>query len=191
MTIAVMDVGFSNVDSGPVFDSIRNSGGILAVWFLWVEEAMYIRAEVTVPWCFHVWPVISPELLSVRRPRHPIGFSRTEDGSSETIGEEYNWIRAAEYADSVGADLLPPRLVANLFDIPEQNHSYSMLNGRIGAPMSIAATMAARKGIFVLTAAGNGVAAAAGSTLLCRLMPTAFLFGWRSWYLRRMPLSVR
>ncbi|MCC6372483.1 MAG: S8 family peptidase, partial [Bacteroidia bacterium] len=65
-----------------------------------------------------------------------------------------NWIRGAEFADSVGVDMLTTSLGYTEFDIPSQNHNYGMLNGRT-APMSIAATMAARKGIFVLNAAGN------------------------------------
>ena len=82
---------------------------------------------------------------------------RTEDIGSETISEEYNWIRGAEFADSVGADVCTTSLGYTTFDNGgpnANNHNYSQLNGKT-APMSIAATMAARKGMLVLNAAGN------------------------------------
>ena len=79
---------------------------------------------------------------------------RTEDVNFETISEEYNWIRGAEFADSVGADILTTSLGYTQFDNSTQNHNYSTLNGKT-APMSIAATIAARKGLFVLNSAGN------------------------------------
>jgi subtilisin family serine protease len=41
------------------------------------------------------------------------------------------------------------------FDNPAQNHIFADLNGKT-APMSIAANLAARKGLLVLNAAGNG-----------------------------------
>lgn len=154
MTIAVMDVGFSNVDSGPVFDSIRNSGGILGGYDFVSGGSNVYQGGSHGTMVFSCLAGNKPGTIIGTAPKASYWLFRTEDGSSETISEEYNWIRAAEYADSVGADLFTTSLGYNLFDIPEQNHSYSMLNGRI-APMSIAATMAARKGIFVLTAAGN------------------------------------
>ncbi|MFZ9296001.1 MAG: S8 family peptidase, partial [Bacteroidia bacterium] len=60
----------------------------------------------------------------------------------------------AEYADSVGVDIITTSLGYTEFDNPQQNHNYASLNGKT-APMSIAATMAARKGILVINAAGN------------------------------------
>jgi serine protease AprX len=79
---------------------------------------------------------------------------KTEDTYAETISEEYNWIRGAEFADSVGADITTTSLGYSTFDGSLNNHTYADLNGKT-APMSIAATMAARKGIIVLNAAGN------------------------------------
>jgi serine protease AprX len=55
----------------------------------------------------------------------------------------------------VGADILNTSLGSNVFDNPAQNHTFADLDGKT-VPMSIAATMAARKGMFVLNAAGNG-----------------------------------
>ncbi|MEQ9568396.1 MAG: S8 family serine peptidase, partial [Pseudomonadales bacterium] len=68
--------------------------------------------------------------------------------------EEYNWLLGAEFADSLGADVLNASLGYNTFDIPEHNYSKSDLDGRT-AVISMAAEMAARKGMIIVTSAGN------------------------------------
>lgn len=154
MTIAVMDAGFSNVNTYAVFDSLRNNGGILGTRdFVSGAANAYFGSN-------HGTSVLS--CMAGNKPGRTLGSSplaqfwllRTEDGASETISEEYNWVRGAEFADSVGADILTTSLGYTDFDIPSQTHTYATLNGRT-APMSIAANMAARKGLFVLNAAGN------------------------------------
>lgn len=154
MTIAVMDAGFSNVNTFETFDSIRNNGGIIGTRdFVSGAANAYFGSS-------HGTSVLScmagnkPGRILGSAPMAKYWLLRTEEGGSETLIEEYNWIRGAEFADSVGADILTTSLGYTEFDIPSQNHTYATLNGRT-APMSIAATMAARKGMFVLNAAGN------------------------------------
>ncbi len=154
MTIAVMDVGFTGVDSSPVFDSLRMNSRIIGTRdFIDGGSNAYTGGS-------HGFNVLS--CLAAFKSKVAIGTApkasywlfRTEDGLSETLSEEYNWIRAAEFADSVGVDIITTSLGYTEFDSPSQNHTYATLNGRT-APMSIAANLAARKGIFVLNAAGN------------------------------------
>jgi subtilisin family serine protease len=154
MTIAVCDVGFNGVDGSIVFDSLRNNGGIKGTYdFVNGNPNVYNGGD-------HGTMVLS--CMAANLPGKALGTApmadywlfRTEEGSSETLSEEFNWIRAAEYADSIGADIITTSLGYTEFDDPSQNHTYSDLNGRT-APMSIAATMAARKGMFIAVAAGN------------------------------------
>ncbi len=154
MTIAVLDVGFISVESSPVFDSLRKGGGILGTRnFVTGDNNAYQGGS-------HGTMVLScmagnkPGIVLGSAPKAKYWLLVTENGATETISEEYNWIRGAEFADSVGVDILTTSLAYNEFDDPTQNHTYATLNGRT-APMSIAATMAARKGLFVLNAAGN------------------------------------
>lgn len=154
MVITVLDVGFDGVDSNPVFDSLRNENRILGVRdFVNGLTGSYAGG-------LHGCYVLSlmagnyPGIAIGGAPKASYWLLKTEDGPSETISEEYNWIRGAEFADSVGADILTTSLGYTTFDLSFQDHSYSTLNGRT-APMSIVATMAARKGMFVLNAAGN------------------------------------
>ncbi|PBQ34314.1 hypothetical protein CNR22_21905 [Sphingobacteriaceae bacterium] len=153
MTIGIMDAGFSNVDTYHGFDSLRNRGGIIGTRnFADGGTNVYMGST-------HGTAVLStiagniPGRMLGSAPLADIWLFRTEE-AQETLSEEYNWIRAAEFADSVGIDVLTTSLGYTQFDDPNQNHTYASLNGRT-APMSIAANMAARKGMLVLNAAGN------------------------------------
>ena len=79
----------------------------------------------------------------------------TEDGESENIIEEYNWLLGAELADSLGADVINSSLGYVNFDIPSHNYSYEKRDGRT-AISSMAANLASNKGMVVVVSAGNG-----------------------------------
>ena len=78
----------------------------------------------------------------------------TEDIYSEHPVEEANWLAAAEYADSTGVDVISSSLGYTDFDAPSPSYSYADMNGRT-AICSRAATIAARVGMLVVSAAGN------------------------------------
>ncbi|MFP4287637.1 MAG: S8 family peptidase [Bacteroidales bacterium] len=79
---------------------------------------------------------------------------RTEDASSEFQIEEYNWLAGAEYADSVGADIINSSLGYSEFDDPSQNYTYQDLDGETTVAAR-AANMAFNRGILVVNSAGN------------------------------------
>jgi serine protease AprX len=154
MTIAVCDVGFSNTDLISGFDSLRIRGQILGGRdFVSGGTNPYVGGThgTQVLSCM---AAIIPGTVMGTAPMADYWLCRTEEGARETISEEYNWIRAAEFADSVGADIITTSLGYTQFEDPKQNHTHASLDGRT-APMSIASTMAARKGMLVFTAAGN------------------------------------
>ena len=80
----------------------------------------------------------------------------TEDvcGSCEHRVEEYNWVFAAEFADSAGVDVINTSLGYNLFEDPTMSYSYEEMDGNT-AVISIAAAIASSKGMVVVTSAGN------------------------------------
>ena len=80
-------------------------------------------------------------------------LAKTEDVRSETRVEEDNYVAALEWADSIGVDIVSSSLGYLAFD---NGFSYtpSQLNGDI-AVTTVAADMAAQRGILVVTAAGN------------------------------------
>src|SRR5439155_63947 len=81
-------------------------------------------------------------------------LAKTEDVRSETRIEEVNYVRALEWADSIGVDIVSSSLGYLDFD-DGFTYSPADLNGRV-AVTSVAAESAAAHGILVVTAAGNG-----------------------------------
>ena len=80
---------------------------------------------------------------------------RTEDSASETLIEEDNWAAAAEYADSVGVDIINSSLgYTVLYDDTLNSHSYSDMDGN-STIITNAADLAAFRGILVVNSAGN------------------------------------
>ncbi len=79
---------------------------------------------------------------------------QTEDNRSEFPVEEANWLFGAEYADSLGVDIITSSLVYTQFDSSNLNHNINQLNGKT-AIVSRAAQMASQKGIIVFNSAGN------------------------------------
>ena len=78
----------------------------------------------------------------------------TEDDDTEYRIEEYNWLLAAERADSAGVDIINSSLGYNTFDLSSMNYSKSDLDGET-AVITRAAQWAAERGVLVVVSAGN------------------------------------
>jgi len=78
----------------------------------------------------------------------------TEDVPTEYRIEEYNWLFAAERADSAGADIIHSSLGYSTFDIASMDYTTDQLDGKT-AVVSRAAQMAFDKGMVVVVSAGN------------------------------------
>lgn len=75
-------------------------------------------------------------------------LAKTEDVSSETRIEEDFWIAAAEWADSLGADIITASVGYNDW------YTYADMDGNT-AMITKAADLAVKKGIVVVSSAGN------------------------------------
>lgn len=79
----------------------------------------------------------------------------TDDIDTETHQDEQNWISAIKWADSLGADIISSSLTYYDFDPGDKDYTYEDLDGET-TPIANAADKAARKGMLVVNAAGNG-----------------------------------
>ncbi len=154
MVIAVLDAGFYHVNMLPAFDSIRMKGQILGTRdFVTGNDLVYDDHT-------HGMNVLSvlagniPGRLIGSAPAAGYWLLRTEDAGSEYPIEEDFWTAGAEFADSVGADIISTSLGYSVFDDPAMNHTYHDLDGRT-TMVARAATMAARRGMIVVASAGN------------------------------------
>jgi len=91
-------------------------------------------------------------------------LGKTEDVSSERHIEEDNWAAGAEWADSIGAEVISASLGYRWFDSGQGDYDYSDLDGNTTI-VTIAADLAAYNGIAVCTAMGNDGYSGAGSLI--------------------------
>lgn len=151
-SIAVIDAGFNNADVLPL---LKNSKVRLARDFCW-PASHDIYAESS-----HGMSVLS--CMAMNAPNQHIGTApeasyillRSEYSEAEMSAEEDYWCAAAEFADSIGVDMICSSLGYTEFDNGSHvNYAYKDLNGKT-SQISKAASMLAQKGIIGVVSAGN------------------------------------
>ena len=151
MMIAVIDGGFRNVDRIPAFRSADIRGSRDFVY----PPSPNIFAETD-----HGTKVLSAMALNVPHyyvgtaPRAAYWLLRSEDQQTEQEVEEDYWTMAAEFADSVGCDLVNSSLGYSEYDHPQMSYRQWQLDGRT-AFISRSAAMMAAKGMIHINSAGN------------------------------------
>ncbi|MFH0760037.1 MAG: S8 family serine peptidase [Bacteroidota bacterium] len=156
MVIAVLDAGFRRVDVNHAFDSLYINSQILGGWDF-VNNSPLSFADTEHAHGAQVLSIMAgnlPSELVGTAPKASYYLLRTEDAPTENLVEEDNWIASAEWADSAGADLINSSLGYTTFDIPALNHTYSDMDGNT-TRITIAADIAASKGMLVVNSAGN------------------------------------
>ncbi|MBB6005229.1 S8/S53 family peptidase [Arcicella rosea] len=154
MLIAVLDEGFNNANNiaalKPLFDENRIVG---TYDFVKNEKPVYEDGGhgTSVLSCMGAY--LDGQIVGTAYKASFL-LLRSEDAFSEYLIEEANWLFAAEYADSVGVDLINSSLGYSTFDDASTNHKYSDLNGKTTIAAK-AATWAASVGIICVISAGN------------------------------------
>lgn len=154
MLIGVLDSGFDQADSLHTFKELRERGGIVLTRDMAFHDGDVYSDN------YHGRSVLSvmaghwPGRLLGTAPGADYVLLRTEVADSEYLWEEDNWIAGAELCDSMGCDVLNTSLGYTRFDDSLTDHAYADMDGRT-TRISIAATMAARKGMIPVNSAGN------------------------------------
>jgi len=153
MVIAILDAGYTDVPTQALFDSLRDEGRLLGTKnFVLPGGSVYVH--------YHGRMVLScmaadiPGEMIGTAPKASYWLLVSEDASSENVIEEYNWVSAAEFADSVGADIINSSLGYIDFDDSTYSHPYSDMDGKTNVS-TLGAEIAASKGILVVNSAGN------------------------------------
>lgn len=154
VSIAVVDGGFSGVESSTVFDSLWSGGRILGTFNFETRDTNIYQDGSHGSKVLSILGGYIDSLYTGSAPHANYWLLKSEVERSETPVEMDYWLMAAEYADSVGADIITSSLGYNVFENDEGNITYSELDGNTTV-VTRAADMAARKGILVITSAGN------------------------------------
>lgn len=158
ITIAVLDAGFASYKTNPAFDSLRQQNRVIAEYDFVKNETSVNEDHYHGANCLSIMAANRPGYIVGTAPRANYMLFRTEDVASETPLEEQYWIAAAEWADSAGADMISSSLGYTVFDNPSDTYLYEQRDGNT-AMITIAADLAAKKGMIVMNSSGNSGAA--------------------------------
>ncbi len=157
MIIAVIDAGFNNADSIAGFSSLWENGQVLGYRNFVDPEADFFW-NINGNHGTHVLSTMGgylPGEFKGGAVKAGYWLIQTEDALSEYRIEEANWLAGAELADSAGADVINSSLgYSDRFTDPSQDYTYAEMDGKT-ALVTRAATLAASKGMLVITSAGN------------------------------------
>ncbi len=154
--IAVTDSGFPFVNVNLGFETSRLENRILGGYDFVDGDGSYFEDDVHGA---RVLSIMAGQLEQGDRnyegtaPKASYLLYRTEDATSETPVEMSYWVAAAERADSLGVDVMNVSLGYLDFDNPMESLSYSNMNGT--SFISQGASIAANKGMLIVTSAGN------------------------------------
>ena len=152
--VAVFDAGFRGADTIAVFDSLHLQNRILATYDFVKDTSWVYHAHAHGTQVLSTIAANLPQKMIGSAPHASFLLARTENSSSETRQEEYNFVNAIEWADSIGVDIIHASLGYSTFDSDEESYSYKDLDGNT-AVITKAVDIAASKGILVTVAAGN------------------------------------
>ena len=154
VVIAVLDGGFIGTDDHSCFDNMREEGRLLGTRdFVFGSTSIYSQSTHGTS-CLSTMAAYDPNQMVGTAPKASYYLFHTEDGDSENIIEEYNWVSGAEYADSLGVDVCSTSLGYIGFDMTQWNHPFEHFDGHT-APMTIGAEIAASRGMICMNAASN------------------------------------
>ena len=155
MIIGVCDCGFPGVNAIPLVEPMRREGRLLATRdFVWSEEDDVFSVHAHGTHCFALMAADAPGRYVGTAPKASYVLCRTENVMDENVLEEYNWVAAAEWLDSLGADIVTTSLGYFNYDDTTRSYTLDDLDG-FTAPMSRAAGVAVSRGMLVLNSAGN------------------------------------
>ena len=154
MQIAVLDAGFLNADKYPAFYTLWANNQILGTKDFVDPTVDFFTTH------YHGMSVLSciggyvqGELIGTAT-KASFWLIRSEDVDTEFLIEEDNWVAAAEFADSVGVDVINSSLGYSEFDDPAMNHAYADMDGNT-TRVTRGANIAVSRGILVFNSAGN------------------------------------
>lgn len=150
--MAIIDGGFENVNTLSAFDSVRTR--ILGYYDLTDDPYDFFGSTgYHGTMCFSAIAAIREDYRGAATGAQYY-LMRTEEYDTESPKELDNWVSAIELADSLGVHISSTSLGYTEFDNPNYNFTYNDMDGRHNRA-SRAATIAARKGMLVVVAAGN------------------------------------
>ncbi|MFK7749785.1 MAG: S8 family serine peptidase [Kordia sp.] len=156
VTVAVLDGGFTNVNTMTAFQRLRDNGDLLNGYdFVDRNADVYAYTGNS-----HGTNVLSDMAGYIdgqfvgTAPDASYYLFRTEDAATETPLEESYWVEAAERADSLGVDVVNTSLGYNQFDESKYDYTTADMDGNT-TYITKGSNIAVEKGLLIVNSAGN------------------------------------
>ena len=151
MMIAIIDGGFKNADRIPELQKIDIRG-----WrdFVSPQEPVLFSETDHGTKVLSIMGTYHPHVFIGTAPKASYWLLRSEDQQTEQEVEEDYWTMAAEFADSVGCDVINSSLGYYEYDHKWMSYKQWQLDGNT-AFISRSAALLAQKGIVLCNSAGN------------------------------------
>ena len=154
IAVAVFDGGFKGVDTVSFFRHLYENNQMIPGYDFVGNSPHVYRYGQHGTEALSCIAAYEPGVLEAGAYDAQIMLCITEESTSEYRVEEYNWLFAAEMADSAGIDLISTSLGYTTFDDSGMNYEYQDLDGNT-AVITRAVNLAASKGIVCVVSAGN------------------------------------
>ncbi|MFZ9235986.1 MAG: S8 family peptidase [Algoriphagus sp.] len=153
--VAIFDSGFPGLEKAPAFSHLFTNKQVLGqlnVVRPWIKEVFRDHEHGTQVSSLILANQVGTLVSGAHQAQ--VIFAITEDVATEYPLEEFNWVRAAEYADSLGVDIINSSLGYLDFDEPKLTYITAQLDGKT-TYVSRGASIAAKRGILVVNSVGN------------------------------------
>ena len=147
--IGVLDAGFKNTD---MIDAINQN--VIAIKNIAEPDGNLYKADNHGTNVLSVMSHLETDTFCGTAPEAQYVLIRTEYAPTEFPIEEDYWIEGAEYADSIGVDIITSSLGYYWFDDESANYSEDDIDGKT-AFVTKAAGIGFSKGIMMINSAGN------------------------------------
>lgn len=161
--IAVFDAGFLGVNTASAFEDFRSNNQVdLSLSFDFVSnQSNVFQYHDHGTRVFSTMAAYQEGVFVGGTLNANYQLYITEDVATEHRIEEYNWLFAAERADSLGVDIITSSLGYNTFDPPSISYTQADMDGAT-AVITKAAQTAFERGMVIVSSAGNDGASAWG-----------------------------
>ena len=154
VAVAVFDGGFKGVDTVSFFRHLYENNQMIPGYDFVGNSPNVYRYGQHGTEALSCIAAYEPGVLEAGAYDAQVMLCITEESSSEYRVEEYNWLFAAEMADSAGIDIISTSLGYTTFDDPDMNYEYQDLDGNT-AVITRAVNLATSKGMLCVISAGN------------------------------------
>ncbi len=163
--VAFFDIGFSGIDTIRAYDSARVQNRFVANRNFVNPDKNAFTNHYHGSLVFSTVGALWPDTFTGVAPGADFAFAVTEiNNTNDVHQEELNWLAAAEWADSLGVDIINSSLSYRTFAAGEGDYTDAQMDGKT-AIVTNAARWAAAKGMIVVNSAGNEGSAKA--TTIC------------------------